>query len=63
MHTLVLVTVNMGVKFEISSCTHFKNPRFIIGYVMLTVLIIIFIRHMTGQQGMKCTNSGPTKYH
>jgi len=28
-----------------------------------TVIIIIFIRHMTGQQGMTCTNSGPTKYH
>ena len=26
-------------------------------------IIIIFIRHMTGQQGMTCTNSGPTKYH
>jgi len=27
------------------------------------IIIIIFIRHMTGQQGMTCTNSGPTKYH
>jgi len=27
------------------------------------IIIIIFIRHMTGQQGMTCTNSSPTKYH